>query len=163
MSNRAMRVELAAVLVAIVLLLGLSSVAVAQSFSFTVQENRVDLFVDQDGTVRIQYYITFLNDPGAPVIDIFDVGMPNDNYSNVAASIDGKPLSGVGPSSYIDTGVEVPLSPYAIPPGRSATVYLEATVRNLIYQDTEDESYASIEFSRDHAPPGQLPLTPGRH
>lgn len=180
MFNRAARVRLATTVAAVVLLLGLPSGAVAQDYRFNVEKNQVDLYVEQDGTVRIEYNITFRNDPSADEIDIFDVGMPNDTYSDVRALIDGNPLSDVGASTWVDPGVEVPLGEYAIQPGASGTVYLEATVRDLLYQDSKDQEYASIEFSptwfsddlvygttrlevRFHSPPGVTQDEPRYH
>ncbi len=180
MFNRVSKVRLVGIVIAFVLLLGLSPAVVAQNYSFNVAENRVDLFIEPDGTVRIEYNITFNNDPGAPAIDIFDIGMPNDAYSGIEASINGQALSGVGPSTWVDPGIEVPLGRYAIQPGRSGSVYLGATVRKLIYQDSKDDDYASIEFSptwfssdlvhgitrlevRFHSPPGVTQDEPKYH
>ena len=52
----------------------------AQDYCFNLQENRVDLYINQDGTVQIVYDLTFANDPGAAPIDVVDVGLPNDTY-----------------------------------------------------------------------------------
>ncbi len=34
-----------------------------------------------------------------------------------------------------------------IQPGETGTLHFEATVRDLIYQDSDDDAYASIEFA----------------
>jgi hypothetical protein len=137
------------VLVLIPLLVILAPIALAQDYSFNVSENRVDLYINDDGTVNIVYDITFANDQGASPIDVVDIGMPNSTYdlSNVRASINGAPLTRISDSPYVKPGIAVELDANAIPPGRSGTLHLEATVRNLIYQDSADSEYASLEFA----------------
>lgn len=136
-------------LIAALLLVLLTPAALAQDYSFSVQENRVHLYINQDGTVDIVYDITFANDPGARPIDVVDVGLPNGNYnrSDVRASIDGVPIARISDSPYVEYGVAVELGNAAIAPGRSGTVHVEATVRNMLYQDSKDAEYASVEFA----------------
>jgi hypothetical protein len=124
-------------------------VAVAQDYSFSVPENRVHLYIEGDGTVGIVYDITFAPDPGSHPIDAVDVGMPNSTYnlSEIRASIDGVPLSDISDSPYVKPGVAVELGSHAIQPGQTGTLHFEATVRDLIYPDSEDDEYASIEFA----------------
>ena len=62
------------------ILVAVSPVALAQDWSFNVAENVVHLYLEKDGTARIVYDITFVNDPGAPAITGIDVGMPNSTY-----------------------------------------------------------------------------------
>ena len=127
----------------------LSPVVLAQNYSFNVTENRVHLYINADGTVDIVYDITFANDPSASPIDAVDVGMPNSTYdlSGIWASIDGVPLADISNSPYVKPGVAVELGSHAIRPGESGTLHLEATVRDMIYQDSKDDEYASLEFS----------------
>ncbi len=160
----------------------LAPIVFAQNYSFNLQENQVDLYINQDGTVDIVYDLTFANDPGADPIDVVDVGLPNDSYrlSEVQASIDGRPLTDISDSPYVDHGVAVELGGQAIPPGQTGTLHVEATVRDMIYQDSEDEEYASLEFSptwfdsqfvhgttrlavRFHFPPGVTSEEPRYH
>jgi hypothetical protein len=172
----------AVAITAILLLAILAPAALAQDYSFQVQATRVDLYINGDGTVDIVYDITFANDPGAPPMDIIDVGMPNSSYSpsGMRASIDGVPITDISESPYMEDGVAVDLGSHAIPPGGTGTLHLEATVRNLIYRDREDAEYASIEFSPNwfssdfvhgstylevnfHLPPGVTPEEPRYH
>jgi hypothetical protein len=127
----------------------LSPVVLAQDYRFNLAENRVNLYINGDGTAHIVYDLTFVNDPGAHPIDVVDVGMPNSTYnlSEIRASINGVPLSDISNSPYVTPGVAVELGSHAIPPGGSGTLRLEATVRDLIYQDSKDAEYASIEFA----------------
>jgi hypothetical protein len=172
----------AATVAAVLLLAILAPATLAADYSFQVQATRVDLYIDGDGTVDIVYDITFANDPGAAPMDIIDVGMPNSTYnpSRMQASIDGVSISDISESPYMDDGVAVDLGSHAIPPGGTGTLHLEATVRSLIYQDSEDAEYASIEFSPNwfssdfvhgstylevnfHLPPGVTPEEPRYH
>ncbi len=124
-------------------------VALAQDYRFNVRENQVHVYINGDGTINIVYDITFVNDPGAHPIDYVDIGFPNDSWDldQVRASIDGIPLTDISDSPYVDNGVAIGLGGAAIPPGRSGTVHVEATLRDLIYQDSKDAEYASFEFS----------------
>ena len=127
----------------------LSPVALAQNYRFNVQENVVHLYINGDGTVDIVYDITFANDINASPIDAVDFGMPNNTWDlgSTRASVDGVQISDIEESPYVQPGIAVNLGGNAIPPGQTGTVHLETTVRDLIYQDSQDEEYASLEFS----------------
>jgi hypothetical protein len=127
----------------------LMPVVQAQVFRFNLAENRVHLYINGDGTVHIVYDLTFANDPSADPMDVVDIGMPNSTYnlSEVQASINGAPVTDISDSPYVQPGIAVEFGGNAIPPGRTGTVHLEATVRDLIYQDSKDAEYASLEFS----------------
>jgi hypothetical protein len=122
--------------------------ALAQDYSFTVDSNFSSVYVQEDGSVDIIYDITYTNDPGAHVIDIVDIGLPNDYYdlSSAQASIDGKPVTGIYKSEWLDTGVEIHLGGNQILPGDTGTVHLEINNPHMVYQDDEDEEYASVRF-----------------
>jgi hypothetical protein len=138
-----------AVLIAALLLFSLAQAALAQDYYFNVAENRVDLYIEQDGSVWIVYDLTFAPDPGSHPIDVVDVGMPNSTYriDDVRASIAGAYLPRISQSPYVKPGVAVDLGEFTIPPGQSGTVHVEAMVSDLIYQDSDDPEYASIEFA----------------
>ncbi len=138
---------MAVALIAALLAAILVPAALAQDYSFAVPENRVHLYINPDGTVRIAYDITFAPDPGSPAIDVVDVGLPNDSYSDLSASIDGVRLTDISASPYVKPGVAVELGPHAIQPGEQGTLHFEATLRDMIYQDSDDPEYASIVFS----------------
>jgi hypothetical protein len=148
MFKRSARQIRAAVLLAAVLFTILAPVALAQDYSFNVSENRVHLYINDDGTVDLVYDLTFVPDPGAHPVDVVDLGMPNKTYrlSEIQASIDGVPLTGISDSPYVQ-GVAIELGSQTIQPGQTGTLHVEATVRDLIYQDTEGDEYASIEFA----------------
>jgi hypothetical protein len=127
----------------------MAPVALAQDYSFNVPENRVDVYIEHDGTVYIVYDLTFAPDPGSHPVDAVDVGLPNDTYrlSDIQASIGGAPLTDISHSPYVKPGVAVELGPLAIQPGETGTLHLEAAVRDLVYPDSRDDEYASFEFA----------------
>jgi hypothetical protein len=134
----------------VLILIAVSPVVLAQDWSYTVPENRVNLYINGDGTARIVYDITFVNDPGAPAMDGIDVGMPNSTYdlSATSASLNGVTITDIGDSPYVTPGIGVELgSAHAIGPGQTGVLHFETTVRDLIYQDSKDTEYASVEFT----------------
>jgi hypothetical protein len=149
MRKRTARVAVAAALVAVLLLAIMGPAVLAQNYSFNLSKNIVNLFINGDGTVQIVYDLTFANDPGAPPIDVVDIGMPNSTYqlSQITASVGGAALTNISNSPYVKPGIAVDLGSHAIPPGQTGTLHVVATVTNMIYQDTQDSTYASIEFA----------------
>jgi hypothetical protein len=132
----------------LILLLALpASRALAQNYSFAVPELRMQVFVQPDASVRIVYDITFEN--FGSLIDIVDIGTPHGGYdlSNFSASIDGRSLSDIRVSEYIDTGVEIHLDEGAIRTGDSGTLHVEFTMPDMVYEDTTQEGYASLQIS----------------
>ncbi len=119
----------------------------AQQYRFQVLENRCRVTVNPDASVTLRYALTFAN-LGQP-IDVVDVGMPSGNYDlgGVTADLDGALLSDIRPSEYVKPGVEVHLDSRAIPPGGRGTLRLAASVRDHVFPDEKDPSYASLEFS----------------
>ncbi len=137
---------------AALMLLGLSLLTlpgplVAQSYSFSVPVMKMEVFVRPDASVRIVYNITFENYGQA--IDIVDIGLPHENYdlTNMRASIDGHTLTEIYPSEYVDPGVEIHLNQYAIPSGGRGTLHFECVMPDLVYQDTTNKEYASLQIT----------------
>ena len=122
-----------------------ASLAAAADYRFQVPESRCEVTVNPDASVKVRYAITFANE-GQP-IDIIDVGLPDDGYSDVAADLDGAPLGDIRPSTEVAHGVEVHLEDRAIPAGSSATLHLTALLRDRVFPDSKDSSYASLEFT----------------
>ena len=90
------------------------------------------------------------------------------------AGIDGQPITRIQPSEYIDVGVECHLRSSAIPPGGTGTFEFSCVMPNMIYKDTTDKQYASLQIRPTwfdpelqtgttelkvalHLPPGVLP------
>ena len=120
----------------------------AAQYKFSVPENTVNVFINQDGSVDINYFITFTNSHYGKTIDIVDIGLPNDSYklTTAEASIEEDQLNGIAKSTYISTGVEVPLGKKSIPPGDTKTLNFKIKNDKMIFQDDSDERFASLEF-----------------
>lgn len=137
------------ILLAVLLVLVMPGLAPvnAQSYSFAVPDLRLQVVVHEDASATLIYDITFEN-YGSP-IDIVDIGLPHDDYSisNMKASIGGGSLSDIRTSTYIDTGVEIHLHSQEIPAGRTGILHFEATLPDMVYQDTTDEALASLQIT----------------
>ncbi len=135
-------------LAAAVLCLAAPFPAVQAQYRFQVPENVSRVTVNPDASLAIEYAITFANQ-GQP-IDVIDVGLPSGDYdlSSVRADLDGRTALGdIRPSEYVKNGVEVHLQGTEIPAGSSATLHLAAVVRDRVFRDDEDKTYASVVFS----------------
>ncbi|OIO84144.1 MAG: hypothetical protein CO094_00430 [Anaerolineae bacterium CG_4_9_14_3_um_filter_57_17] len=145
-----MKYRIYSFLMTILLALGVTSAALAQSYSFRVPKEVVRVFVNADGTLALDYVFEFQNESGAHAIDFVDVGLPNSNYdfNSISADVDGVPVSissdyqGDGGS-----GVSVDMGGQAIAPGQSGVVHVHVgKVERMIFPDDADETYASMEF-----------------
>ncbi len=129
------------------LLLGVRERTLAQSYRFEVPELRMQVYVQPDASVKIEYDITFKN--LGQTIDIIDIGTPHKNYDirNMRASINGVGLSDIRTSTYLDTGVEIHLGSQSIPIGKSSTLHFEFAMPDMVYQDTTRKDYASLQIT----------------
>jgi hypothetical protein len=120
-----------------------------QTYRFSVDKNYSAIYINDDGTCTISYEITFTCDEYADPIDIVDIGMPNEWYDlkTATAKMDGYTLPTVRPSEYVHPGVEIPLGSREIVPGNTGTLEFYITTQYMIFPDTDDEEYASVEFS----------------
>ena len=128
-------------------LLSISSPVSAQSYSFSIDKQIVDVFWEDDGTLTLRYEFQFTN-YGDP-IDFVDVGMPNAsfNLASASASIDGQQINHIEYSPYVENGIELGLGSNAIPPGQTGTVRFQISgISNVLYQDSEDSNYTSAVF-----------------
>jgi len=131
------------------LILSLRAIAApAQEYRFAVTDMQVALTVNRDSSVALAYEVSFQADPGAHAIDVVDFGMPNEHYrlDTAEADIGGEPLSDIRRSEYVHPGVEVHLGGRQIEGGEGGTVRLRIFVDNLVFQDSSDAAYASLEF-----------------
>jgi hypothetical protein len=135
--------------VGVALLLGLTRAAAAQISSFAVPELNMQLYVQPDASVRIVYDITFENSTFASPINIVDIGTPHEDYSiaNMSASVDGVEVFDIRPSELVDPGVEIHLGREEIEGGESGTFHFEFTMPDMVYQDTTDDEYASLQIT----------------
>ena len=150
-----MKKRFVAVLTSLAILLSFASPALAQDYFFEVPEQEIDVYLEADGSITIEYYYLFQNGSGAHIIDFVDIGMPgNSQYSlsDITATVDNQPISDIQESPYVD-GVALGLGGNAIPAGASGIVYMRAeNVRNQFYfasTDTEDD-YASMRFQPNY-------------
>jgi hypothetical protein len=129
-----------------------TNTATAQDYLFHLVRETVHVFWNSDGTLSLDYYFVFTNDPSAHVIDFVDVGMPNSNYdfSSITADVDGNSLAissdfqGDGPY-----GFAVDMGAYAIRPGDTGHLHVAiGRITNMLYNDTDNpKTYASGNFS----------------
>ncbi len=136
--------------IALVLLFSLTSNALAQSYSFSLDKEEVHVYWNDDGSMSLDYTFYFSNNPGAHAIDFVDVGMPNNNYrfSSITADVDGHAVDissdyqGDGGS-----GVAVDMGSYAIPAGQRGRVHIYVGyIDKVLYPDDNDDNYASAVF-----------------
>ncbi|OJX41318.1 MAG: hypothetical protein BGO78_00830 [Chloroflexi bacterium 44-23] len=140
------------VLLILALLAGNPAPVSAQDYYFSVERQLVDVIVNEDGSLSVEYTIDFVNQPNGAPIDYVDIGLPNNNYvmNSISAEIDGKPLTDISRSDYVDIGVAIGLGANAIQPGKRGQlhVYVGTINKSLYPSDVKaDEPYASFEFS----------------
>jgi hypothetical protein len=171
-------------LLVIMLALGIVPSAAAQDYSFGVDREVADVYWNSDGSMSLDYLFTITNNPGAHIIDFYDVGLPSYDYdyNTMKADVNGVSVS-VSTSDYqgSGSGVAVDLGSQAIQPGQGGTIHLYVgRISNVIYVDSSDPNYASAVFaptymgsqyvtgSTDltvtfHLPPGVKPEEPRWH
>lgn len=133
----------------LIFLSSLPSISTAQNYGFEVPREVVDVYVEPDSSMRIIYHIGFTTLLGYDPIDVVDIGFPTNDYdiNTVKAWIDGRRLTDIRVSEYIDIGVEVHLyGDEQIYPGETSILKVEGINYNMVWQDTADEDYASVEF-----------------
>ena len=179
--------KLRIILITLLLLLALpASSGLAQTYYFSLDEQIVNVFWNSDGTSSIDYVFVFTNDANASSIDYVDVGIPNSSFddNNIFADVNGEPVSDISRSGYQGnggSGVAVGLGSLAIRPGQTGRVHVfVGTVRRVLYEDSDDKTYASAVFTPTwfgsqyvygstnvqvtfHLPPGVLPEEPRWH
>jgi hypothetical protein len=162
-----------------------SSAAAQSSYSFSLNKEIVQVIWNADGTLALDYQLTFTNDPNGHPIDFVDMGMPNGNFdmSTVSADVAGQAVD-VSTSDYQGTGsgFAVVMGSQTIPAGGTGTVHVSiGRITGVLYQDsTNPGTDASADFSplyfdsqyvhgntdmtvTFHLPPGVLPQEPRYH
>lgn len=155
----------------------------AQDLYFQVESMVIDVFWNEDGSMTVEYFITFNNTASGAPIDYVDIGLPNSNYSlaNVTADVNGNMLSNIEPSPFVDPGIAVGMGQFTIPPGGTETLHVVVRgINRVLFVDDQDENYASAVFSNSyfgqqyvqgntrievtfHLPPGVQPDEPRWH
>jgi len=136
------------IFIAAALFLLLGGAAFAADYQFSVDENFSDVVIREDGGIDIKYRLTFSCAKNGKPIDIVDVGLPNSYFEldSVRAWINDVPVTGIKNSSVIPVGVEVPLSGHEINPGQTGTLTLTASNPHMVFPDSQDANFASVEF-----------------
>lgn len=146
-----MKRRILALAITILLVFGLTTNVSAQNYSFVLTDEIVHVYWNDDGSVSLDYQLTFQNDPGAHVIDFVDLGLPNGSYDygSINADFNGNPLGissdfqGDGPY-----GVAIDMGPYAIQPGQTGTVHISVgRITDMFYPDSDDQTLTSGNFS----------------
>ncbi len=124
----------------------------AQSYNFEVPFHEVQVYIEEDGTISIQYIIEFQNRPNAPAIEFVDIGMPNRTYSmnNIKADIDGNAITDFESSDFAPNAFALVLGDQSIQAGQNATVSVWIPgVEDVLfpYDESDRENYVSFQFS----------------
>ncbi len=149
------KIKVSGVLIALLLILCMAQPVLAQDYRFQVPEEQVNVTMESDGTVTLEYYYSFKNAEDGHIIDYVDIGMPgNSDYSlsNVTATVDNQPITDISNSQYVD-GIALGLGSNSIPSGGSGIVYMKVTgISKLFYfaSEKETEKYASINFEPNY-------------
>ncbi len=175
------RLGICALLISLVALSLAVQPAGAQDYSFSLDQETVDVYWEADGTARIEYVFVFTNDPSAPAIALVDVGMPSHDYSlsDISGTVNDQAIR---QATTLESGdwVELVLGSNAIQPGASGTVRVWISrVGGLLYtSDTAGDAsavFAPTYFGRQyvhgttdltvtfHLPPGVQPDEPRWH
>lgn len=130
----------------------LPGIAYAQDYYFSLDQEIVQAFWNEDGTLTLDYTFVFTNQPTGHPIEYVDVGLPNGNFQvdEITAEVNGNSLGFISRSEYqgSGTGVAVGLGQYAIPPGGQGTVHVRIpNISGVLRPDTEGDDYASAVFS----------------
>ncbi len=127
----------------------LVSVVLGQNYNFSIPEFKCVVEVNKDRSLDISYEILFVCTPGYSSIDIVDIGFPSDSFQlgSIVAGVGGSSISDIRYSTYIDNGVEVHLNRSSIDSGEPGYFWLTGTNGNMVFLDTEDDDYASVEFT----------------
>ncbi len=112
---------LSTLLTSLAVLLCLPPPSYAQDYAFSLDQQVVDVWINEDGSTALEYTFAFTCDAGAHPIDVVDVGLPNADYAlgDVRADAAGQPISFIEQSEYVEHGVAVWLGPGTINPGQS--------------------------------------------
>ncbi len=178
-----MKRRLLTITLVIIFAFSMATSVLAQSYSFSLDKEVVNVYWNSDGTVTLDYVFTFTNQPGAHAIDFVDVGLPNNNYiyNTIRADVNGSPVSISTDYQGSGSGVAVDMGSHAIQPGQTGNVHVTVgQISDVIYQDDQDQNYASAVFSPTwfgsefvvgdtnltvtfHLPPGVKPEEPRWH
>lgn len=157
--NQKNRLRFLVIMVVALLAAMLPVLGYAQTYTYSLPQQFIDLYINQDGTYSVDYYFIFANDPSGATIEYVDVGVPTSNYDihSVAAFANGVELNDIEKSPYVDPGVAVGLGSQSIPAGRTGEVRVFiGRVRDVLYNDEDDENYVSANFAPNYFEGGSI-------
>ena len=144
-----MKRRLFALLIAFLLILGLTASALALEYYFRLEKEIVHVYWNDDGSMSLDYTFHFQNDTNGHAIEFVDVGVPNNSwrYSSVSADVNGNAVDISTDYQGKGTGFAVDLGDYAIPTGESGIVHVYVGyIDEVLYPNDEIEDYASAVF-----------------
>ena len=129
--------------------------ASAQSYYFAVERAEVHLYINADGSATVDYVYVFANQPKGATIEYVDIGMPTTQFStaNASADINGKKITDISISTYIDNGIAFGLGANSIPPGKKGTFHARITgIQGMLFytKPVNNEDYASFNFQPNY-------------
>lgn len=132
----------------------ITPVSAQENYSFQVTREMVHVYLNADGSMSLDYLITFVNDPGAHIIDFVDLGLPNSNYDfgSITADVDSVPVAITSDYQGNGTGVAVNLGQKAIKNKGTVHVFV-SSISKMFYPDKNDKDYASSEFAPTYFSP----------
>ncbi len=145
-----MKRRLLTIVLVMIFALSITTSALAQSYSFSLDKEVVNVYWNSDGTLSLDYVFTFTNQPGGHAIDFVDVGLPNNNYdyNTIKADVNGNPVSISRDYQGSGSGVAVDMGSRAIQAGQTGNVHVTVgQISDVIYKDDKDDNYASADFS----------------
>jgi hypothetical protein len=154
--NQRTRIRRGAAALAVLVMLALVITPVlAQTYRFSVPKAAVDVYVNEDGTVSLDYDYQFKNDASADPLDAVDIGMPTSNYDlgSVTGTVNGKTVTSIEQSPYVKPGIALNLGANQIMPGQSGEVTAHVgTVKGMLFKakTQEQEPYASFQFQPNY-------------
>lgn len=142
----------AGLLLALVCMIVTISPVMAADYLFTVPEEMVIFWIEDDGRVSISYDITFSN-IGAP-LDYIDIGTPNStfNINEVEAEMDGVIVadSHITRADYSESGLQhgvtINRTMAPIPSGESANFYLYIPGVEQMFYDTDTTVVEGVDY-----------------
>lgn len=144
-----MKVRILGLLICILLIISVTgSVAAQANYSFQLSKEIVNVYLNKNGTLSLDYQLTFVNDVGASAIDFVDLGLPNDYYdiSTITASVNGKSAKVTSDYQGTGSGVAIDLGNNSIK--GTGTVHVNVgKISRMYFPDQNDSNYASSEFS----------------
>jgi hypothetical protein len=127
----------------------------AQDYSFSVEEERITITINNDGSIDIEYYLTFIN---YEKMDGVDIGLPNEYYdinsAQAAVYVDGDQnlVRLIRKSPYVEIGVAVEFTQSVrnqieyIPGGKEFSLHFKINNPHMVYEDDRNPSNAGIKF-----------------